>query len=43
MLERLIVEKAGVDDRIGVEAIRAEYDDVLSQISRAQDKYIYDL
>ena len=43
MSDWMIVEKAGVDDRIGVEAIRAEYDDVLSQISRAQDKYIYEL
>jgi len=41
MSDWMIVEKAGVDDRTGIEAIAAEYENVMEQIGRNEEKYIY--
>ncbi len=38
----MIVEKAGMGG-VGVDSFRAEYEDVLSNISKNQDSYIFDL
>jgi len=43
MTDWMIVEKAGMDSKMGMEAIAAEYEDTLEAIERNKEKIIFEL
>jgi len=43
MTDWMIVEKAGVDSRTGMEAIAAEYENTLGLVEQNKEKFIFDL
>ncbi len=43
MSDWMIVEKAGVDTKTGIEAIRDEYDETLSIVQDNTDAFIFEL